>query len=549
MKEPEKTTRGKASRPGLSDAGGTVLAADGSRRASDGGDRGATPRLLNWGQGVAAVATVFVATLVILDHYGNRAEILRQVHARNRLGLDAVRANIEDYFNQIQNDLQLVSLHDKVRAMSDDARPFVNTVLQQDHDIHRLSEMFIVERDFTGTKFPLMTFELGDDGQSVVGIHTPEDEEAEYRAVLEQMRRFAENPSLEALVSPSLHLCMNEPGVVFSVPIRDQEKLVGLVAGMIPIGNISRILQRGQSRNRIILSNDRGDVFTSDVGAIALAPAVAAAIGERSGRPSTDDGFRRCSVGTYTVQWSEAALPGVQTWRLASLYDPDEFLLAGGAAAHALAAWGTVLLVMMFGASIIALCRIALALGWAQRQADQQARERAESEAQVRAILETAVDGIITIDEKGMIRAYNKAAERIFGYGDHEVRGKNVNILMPAPYHDEHDDYLARYLSTGEKRIIGIGREVVGRRKDGTEFPIELAVSEVNLSGRRHFTGFVRDVSERHAAAAALRDSEERFRTLVEGSFEGILVSDGGVIVDCNPRLAELVGRSAAELI
>lgn len=119
-----------------------------------------------------------------------------------------------------------------------------------------------------------------------------------------------------------------------------------------------------------------------------------------------------------------------------------------------------------------------------------------ESEAKMRAILETAVDGIITIDDHGIVEVFNPAAERLFGYSAAEVIGKNVNMLMPSPYREEHDGYIQNYLRTGEKKIIGIGREVVGLRKDGTTLPMRLAVSEVRLGERRLFTGIVRDITE-----------------------------------------------------
>ncbi len=123
-----------------------------------------------------------------------------------------------------------------------------------------------------------------------------------------------------------------------------------------------------------------------------------------------------------------------------------------------------------------------------------------EQSARLRAIVETAVDAIITIDEYGIIDSFNPAAERLFGYTPAEVAGKNVSLLMPAPYHEEHDGYLQHYRDTGEKRVIGIGREVVAQRKDGTSFPIELAVSEMHVGGRRLFTGLVHDISQRKEA-------------------------------------------------
>jgi PAS domain S-box-containing protein len=132
-------------------------------------------------------------------------------------------------------------------------------------------------------------------------------------------------------------------------------------------------------------------------------------------------------------------------------------------------------------------------------------RKRAEEalagqSARLAAIVETAVDAIITIDERGTIDSFNPAAERLFGYPRDEVLGKNISQLMPAPYREEHDGYLEHYLATGEKRIIGLGREVVAQRKDGTTFPIELSVSEMQVGSRRMFTGLVHDISQRKQA-------------------------------------------------
>jgi two-component system, LuxR family, sensor kinase FixL len=127
-------------------------------------------------------------------------------------------------------------------------------------------------------------------------------------------------------------------------------------------------------------------------------------------------------------------------------------------------------------------------------------------EALLRAILETSPDGLITIDENGIVQSFNPAAERMFGHSAAEVIGHNVSCLMPSPYREEHDAYLERFLRTGEKRIIGIGREVLGQRKDGANFPMELAVGEVRAEGRRFFAGFVRDVSARQRAEQRVQE-------------------------------------------
>lgn len=129
----------------------------------------------------------------------------------------------------------------------------------------------------------------------------------------------------------------------------------------------------------------------------------------------------------------------------------------------------------------------------------------AASEARVQALLEVAVDGIIAIDERGIIETINPAAERLFGYAADELLGQNVSVLMPQPFRAEHDDYIARYLASGEKRIIGIGREVVALKRDGTTFPVDLSVAEARVGTKRIFVGMIHDITERKRVEAQLR--------------------------------------------
>ncbi|HEX4262953.1 MAG TPA: PAS domain S-box protein [Verrucomicrobiae bacterium] len=133
-----------------------------------------------------------------------------------------------------------------------------------------------------------------------------------------------------------------------------------------------------------------------------------------------------------------------------------------------------------------------------------------DREERLRAILETAVEGIITIDEHGIIESVNAAAERIFGYRAREIIGRKVSLLMASPHREADDDYIANYLHTGRAKVIGIGREVAGRRKDGTVFPMDLSVSEVKLATRRIFTGFIRDITERKQLEKEILEISDR---------------------------------------
>jgi len=168
----------------------------------------------------------------------------------------------------------------------------------------------------------------------------------------------------------------------------------------------------------------------------------------------------------------------------------------------------------------------------------------------LQSIFESAVDGIIVIDGKGLIKAFNPGAERLFGYTAGEVLGQNVKVLMPGPDRDQHDRYLANYLETGIPRIIGTGREVQGRRKDGSTFPLHLSVGRMDIDGEPAFTGILHDLSRRVEIEEALRKSEERVRSIVESAVDGIIVIDErGLIQAFNPSAERLFGYSLNEVL
>ena len=156
---------------------------------------------------------------------------------------------------------------------------------------------------------------------------------------------------------------------------------------------------------------------------------------------------------------------------------------------------------------------IGLGIAWSGEVLRRHRRRSAEGtravlarEAHLQSILDTVPDAMVVIDAQGLIQSFSTAAQRLFGYSADEMMGRNVKILMPSPYRDNHDGYIGRYLHTGERRIIGIGRVVVGQRRDGSTFPMELSVGEMKSGQRQFFTGFIRDLTERQETEARLQE-------------------------------------------
>jgi len=164
-------------------------------------------------------------------------------------------------------------------------------------------------------------------------------------------------------------------------------------------------------------------------------------------------------------------------------------------------------------ASAVAFAILGVGISWIGEQlqrnrimAAARAGDIRAREAHLTSILDTVPDAMIVIDERGIVHSFSSAAERLFGYSAAEIVGENVKLLMPSPYREDHDGYIERYLRTGERRIIGIGRVVVGERRDGSTFPMELAVGEMRSSNQRFFTGFIRDLTERQQTEARLQE-------------------------------------------
>src|SRR4030095_5378270 len=171
-------------------------------------------------------------------------------------------------------------------------------------------------------------------------------------------------------------------------------------------------------------------------------------------------------------------------------------------------------------------------------------------DARLHAVVNTAVHGVILIDPAGTVLMFNPACERLFGYRADEVIGQNVKMLMPSPYRDGHDSYIANYLRTGIGKVIGIGREVVARRKDGSTFPMDLQIGEARHEDSVAFVGIIHDLTERKRTELALRESATRLRAVVDTAVDGVILIDmQGIVLMFNPSCERLFGYRADEVI
>jgi len=178
-------------------------------------------------------------------------------------------------------------------------------------------------------------------------------------------------------------------------------------------------------------------------------------------------------------------------------------------------------------------------------------QQRRSGQSHLRAVVDYAIDGLITINDSGIVQSFNPACQRIFGYKAEEIIGQNIKVLMPEPYHSEHDDYLSHYLHTGDAKIIGTsGREVRAKRKDGSIFPMDLSVSSFQLEGQQYFSGIIRDITERKDVEAKLRSHTNYLRAVVDHAIDGLItINEQGIVRSFNPACERIFGYNAEEII
>ncbi|WP_210529786.1 PAS domain S-box protein [Rubellimicrobium arenae] len=272
-------------------------------------------------------------------------------------------------------------------------------------------------------------------------------------------------------------------------------------------------------------------------------------------------GDREAAIDLVNTDLGRAAMDEARTV-IGDMISEEERVLAARSQDAAIAAQHSIRLFYAAGLAGLALILLAAMLGVRAVKAETRARgmqalarseaERLTSVSRLEAIVDTAVDAIVVIDERGMVQSFNPAAVQIFGYQPEEVIGRNLRLLMPPGNAEKHDGFMSNYLHTGQKKIIGIGREVEGLRSDGTPVSLDLSISEwKDANGQRFFTGVMRDISLRRRAEDRLQESETRFRQLAETIDDTfyILEPDEGHVSYISPAYERIMGRGAESFL
>jgi PAS domain S-box-containing protein len=247
------------------------------------------------------------------------------------------------------------------------------------------------------------------------------------------------------------------------------------------------------------------------------------------------------------ASWYGGFGPGAVATALSSVAAMDLYLPPIGLAIDSSTDGVPLVLFVTTGLAIAALNGRVRRTEEAHRAEAALSRARAEK---LDAIINTTVDGIIVIDATGVVEEFNRGAERLFGFPAREVVGRNVSVLMPSPEHEDHDAYIQRYFATGDARIIGTGREVTGRRRDGSTFPLHLSVGEMEIGGERKFTGLLHDLTKRRQFEARWKASEALWRAVIDAAVDAIIVIDvHGRIEVFNPGAARLFGYSEEDVV
>lgn len=334
-------------------------------------------KMLNNLRKLSIITAILIAAGIVMIGHRWRKVLVNQVHNQADLEMADVSEHIQEYFVNIAGLLRAISFHEDVKLMNKEPSGYIQAVYEDSYDAHRLSEIYIIRKDFDGTDHPFMTFEVGDEEYEIDEVHSLENEEEEYNVQIEHIRRFAKDSSLQLQISNPVDLCIDKQGIVCSVPIRSEGKFVGIVAGMIPVENVSEVLEVAGNHEMVIMSNERGNF-------IACADMEPDTLDwfNRQFEKEGISGFYRAKgkdfmFDKYTVSVTNPRMPDANTWYLAFLHQ-DGAHFASFDKLNSLATYGTAATMILLGFMVNLLCR-----GLQKRMVVEEALHQANDQAEL----------------------------------------------------------------------------------------------------------------------------------------------------------------------
>jgi signal transduction histidine kinase len=280
-------------------------------------------------------AGLAVGLMVFFNHLQAGAQLKERLKSEYALRLTSAREHVEDYFDSVFSSLYFISQDAAVQAMSRDSRELIQRLYNHQLEHHRLSHVYVIERDFDGTKVPFQTFEPFDGALFGVALHPLSRELEEYQVQKAQIQRFAGDPNLRALISSEIQLCVEAPeggrakGFVYSLPIRAGGDLVGIVAGMAMTRTIEAVLGQGQSTPTSFLVNEWGGSYGGTTAPAELRDWVRSNLSEMAAAQSPARGFEEVQVGDWAGFWTPVHVVSGERWWLISFYNPKGYLAQG----------------------------------------------------------------------------------------------------------------------------------------------------------------------------------------------------------------------------
>ena len=476
--------------------------------------------------------SVGVAALFVGHHNRSVAAMRRRIHCEQEVRMAGTLEHVEEYFSRISADILFITMDPHVRDMSDGSRGFIQGLFDHERESKRLTEIYVLKRDFDGARRPFMTFEQGASSGSTQEAHAPEREQEEYRALVEQMVRFDDDPTLRAQISPELTLCQGFSaegpltsdtralGVVYSVPVRREGELRGIVAAMVPTSNIQAELARGNYLNMAVLANESGDIYSC-----ADLPEDTRAWFETEFQRKGVSGFYETAaavfdVGRWKALWTPVEIASGQRWWLAFLYDETATLEEAGIS-HFRGGWGGAAGILVLGAVVAGLLKVGFGR-LEDRISFLRERRRArealqESEEHYRELVEGAENLVTQVDSEGKFTFVNDMAEKVFGLRPDECVG-----LSAFDFVHPDDRERTREAFDGWRRNLPPSTSIENRqvsRSGEIRHMLWTSSIRVDADGKvSSINGIARDITERKRAEDALRESEERYRSLFEES-------------------------------